>query len=218
MALDFQIVFPQESIQLTSVELVPNSNPRLIAVSGADFTSVDQVLINDLVAPSYHVISKNELVAVIPDQVASGEIDAVNVTSRSLTITSKSLLKFRVSSVPSKVTGILRLVQMFVKVLFTTPGSDIFNPNLGGNGLRPLGQNFGKQQTGSILSDFVVAVDNTTRQIVAMQGRQSQLPLEERLLSATVTASEFSIEEGALITTVEVTSQAGRSAIASLVL
>ena len=218
MALDFQIVFPQESIQLTSIELVPNSSPRLLAIKGADFTSVDQVLINDLESPSYHVVSKNELVAVVPGQVASAEIDTVNVTSRSLTITRKSLLKFRVSTVPSKVTGILRLVQMFVKILFTTPGTDIFNPKLGGNGLRPLGRNFGKQQTGAILSDFVVAVDNTSKQIIALQGRQSQVPLEERLLSATVTASQFSIEEGALITTVEVTSQAGRSAIASLVL
>ena len=179
---------------------------------------MDQVIVDDFVSPSYHVLSKTQLVAVVPDQVVPAQIRTVNVTSRKLTITRKSLLKFQVSAVPSKVNGILRLVQLFVKVLFTTPGTDIFNPKLGGNGLRPLGRNFGKQETGSILSDFVVAVDNTSRQIITIQGRQSQLPLDERLLSAKVTASQFSVEDGALTTTVEVTSQAGRSALASLVL
>jgi hypothetical protein len=156
--------------------------------------------------------------AVIPSQVPPAYVSAVNVVSRRLMLTAKSLLKFQVSRMPSKVSGILRLVQLFVKILFTTPGSDIFNPKLGGNGLAPLGRSFGKDQSGSILSDFVVAVDNTSRQIVAIQGRQSQLPSDERLLSATVIASQFSVDEGALITTVEVTSQAGRSATASLVM
>lgn len=218
MALDFQIVFPQEAVLLTSVGLVAGASPPLLNILGEDFTAVDEVLINGITSPSYHVLGKTRLVAIVPDQVPAAEINDVKVTTRKLTITPKSMLKFQVSRMPSKVNGILRLVQLFVKVLFTTPGSDIFNPKLGGNGLRPLGRNLGKTQTGSILSDFVISVDNTSRQIVTIQGRQAQLPPDERLLTARVTASQFSVDEGALITTVEVTSQAGRSALASLVL
>lgn len=218
MALDFQICFPQESVQLTSVSVEPGASPAALNIYGADFSAVDQVLINDLVSPSYHVISRTHMIAVLPDQVPLAEVNSVDVTSRKLMITAKSLLKFQVSRMPSKVNGILRLVQLFVKVLFTTPGSDIFNPKLGGNGLAPLGRNLDKSNTGGILSDFVVAVDNTSRQIIAIQGRQSQLPADERLLSATVTASRFSANDSALVTTVEVTSQAGLSATANLVL
>jgi hypothetical protein len=218
MSIDLQIVMPQESVLITSAQVVPGADPPTLDIIGDDFTSVDEVLINDFVCPSYHVISPTRMYATVPDQVPLIDVSKVAVTSRRLVMTPQSYLKFRVSRIPGKVTGILRLIQLFVKVLFTTAGTDIFNPQLGGNGMRPLGRNFGKQETGSILSDFVICVDNTSRQIVTIQGRQAQLPMDERLLSARVTASQFSIDEAALITTVEVTSQAGRSALANLVL
>lgn len=218
MAIDFQVCFPQEAVRLTSIARVPGMTPATLDIVGDDFTSVDEVLINEFAAPSFHVLSRTRMLAVVPSQVPVLQVNTVSVTSRKLTITPRSLLKFQVSRVPSKVTGILRLVQLFVKVLFTSTGADIFSPKLGGNGLAPLGRNFGKDQTGSILSDFVVAVDNTAKQIVTVQGRQPQLPLDEKLLSAKVTSSQFSVDEGAMLTTVELTSQAGRSALANVVL
>lgn len=218
MAVDFQIVFPQETVRLTSVSRVPGSSPAAFDIMGEDFTSVDEVLINDFRSPSYFVVSPVRLIATVPPQVPAAAVSSVRITSRRLTLTSKSVLRFQVSRIPSKVTGILRLVQLFTKVLFTRPGSDIFSKQLGGNGLAPLGRNLGKDQTGNVLSDFVIAVDNTSRQLVAIQGRQPQLPPDERLLSARVTSAQFSLKEAALVTTVELTSQAGRSALANVVM
>lgn len=216
MAVDVQIVFPQESIRINAVSGVAGS-ANVIDVLGDDFNSVDSVLVNDIEAPSYYVVSRTRMFVTLPSIVRPGTVSSVAVTSSRLIITQESLLKFRMGRVPSKVSGILRLIQLFTKVLFTTPGSDIFNRRMGGGGMRSIGQNFSKAESGGIISNFVVAVDNTTRQIVTIQGRQPQLPSDERLLAAKVTTARFSAQEAALVVAVEVTSQAGRAALANVV-
>lgn len=209
MAIDFQVVFPVELIQLTSVTPIPGSNPIILDVIGLDFRSVDEVLINEIVSPNIIIVSKTRLLAQVPDTVKNNF--QVSVVSKNLTITPRSQIKFQVGTTPSKVRGILRLVQLFLKILFTTPGSDIFSPQIGAAALKNIGQNFGKDDGGSIVSDFVVAVANTSRQIVAIQSRDPSIPRSERLLSATIVSANFSTAESALIVSVELTSQSGES-------
>lgn len=214
---DFQVCFPAELIRLTSVSVLPNSDPLTLDILGQDFRSVDEVTINDIVSTNVIVLSKNRLLAEVPEVVKNSTAQVeVNVTSRRLTLTPKSLIRFKVGQTPSKVSGILRLVQVFLKLLFTTPGSDIFSKRLGGGALKKIGGSFSKSQSGSIVSDFVVSVDTTTRQIVALQGRDTAIPRDERLLSAKVTSAHFSAQESALIVSVELLSQTGQSALANV--
>jgi hypothetical protein len=217
VAVDFQVCFPQQSIKITGVSRVPGSDPPTLDVLGEDFSSVDEVLINDIPATNYYVVSRNRLFVVPPVGVPIANVDTVAATSRTLTLSEKSLLKFQISRMPSKVNGILRLVQLFTKVLFTTPGTDAFNQKLGGGALRNIGRTFSRSQTGGIVSDFVVSVDNTTRQLISIQSRQPQLPANEKLLSAKVTSANFSLQEAALLVTVEITSQTGQAALANVV-
>jgi len=215
LAVDYQIVFPQEAIKISAVKRVPGASPPALDVLGEDFTSVDEVLINEIPVRQFIILGQNRMIVTLPAQVQN--VQTVAVTSRRFTITERSFLKFKISRSPSKVAGILRLVQLFIKILFTTSGSDIFNKRLGAGALQNLGKTFGKSQSGSIISDFVVAVENTSRQIIAMQGRQPGLPQDERLLSARVTSAYFSHADAALIVAVELTSQAGRAAVAQVV-
>lgn len=220
MAVDLQVVFPQESIRLNQIRLSPRSPlgiPRSLDIVGQDFRSVDEVLINDIPSPDIIVLSKTRLLAQLPDSLQKvPNVVSVSVLSRNLTITNRSLIRFRISDTPGRVTGILRLVQLFLKVLFTTPGSDIFNKRTGGGALVNIGETFGADEGGDIISDFVISVDTTARQILAQQGRNPRIPRDERLLSARVKAAGFNRQLGALIATVELTSQAGRAALANL--
>lgn len=178
---------------------------------------MDEVLINDIPSPDIIVLSKTRLLAQLPDSLQKvPNVVSVSVLSRNLTITNRSLIRFRISDTPGRVTGILRLVQLFLKVLFTTPGSDIFNKRTGGGALVNIGETFGADEGGDIISDFVISVDTTARQILAQQGRNPRIPRDERLLSARVKAAGFNRQLGALIATVELTSQAGRAALANL--
>jgi hypothetical protein len=216
MAVDFQVVFPQEVVNLSNVRVAPGLAVRTLDILGDDFTSVAQVLINQVQSPSVVILSKTRLLAQVPSQVLLQPISSVQVIASRLIITAKSYITFQIGPQPSKVRGILRLVQLFLKILFTTPGSDIYAPNTGGAALKNIGKTFGQSQTGSIISDFVVAVATTQKQIIAVQSRDSSIPRDERLLSAIVTKSNYSQQSSGLLVTVELTSQAGRAAIANV--
>jgi hypothetical protein len=215
VSVDFQVVFPREAVTLTSAHFIQQTNQ--LDILGKDFSAVDEVLINDLVSPSILVVSRTRLLAEIPTNLSPGAISSIAVLSRRLTVTPRSILEFRVGRTPSSVRGILKLVQLFLKVLFTTPGQDIFIKSLGGGALRDIGETFGANQGGKIVSDFVVAVDTTTRQLIALQSRDTSLPRDERLLSARVASSAYDRQSSSLIVSVELLSQAGRAATANVV-
>jgi hypothetical protein len=218
LSVDFQVVFPQELVPLNSVQAVPGMVPRTLNVVGQDFRSVDSVLINGIDSPSVVIVSKTRLLTQVPSQLLNVTITSVTVTATRLGLTKRSLIQFQIGRTPSKVSGILRLVQIFLKVLFTSTGSDIFAPRVGGNGLKNLGLTFGADQGGSIVSNFIVSVNNTQRQIVAIQARDPTIPAAERLLSAKVTAATYNRTEAALIVGVELTSQAGKTATANVMM
>lgn len=211
-----QVVFPQEAVDLNRVRLIPGP-PRSVDVVGADFRSVDEVLINNIPSPDVVVLSNTRLLAQVPEeQMRFDRVLNITVLSKRLTVTPRSVLRFRIGRTPGKVSGIQRLVQKFLLILFTTPGSDIFSPRLGGGALKGLGSVYGADRGSDIVSDFVIAVDNTVRQIVAIQGRNSSLPRDERLLAAKVVSASFVKEESGINVSVEITSQAGRSALADV--
>lgn len=214
MAFDLMCVFPQETVNISSVRLLPGP-VRAIEVVGADFRSVDRVLINSLVSPDVVILSKTRLLAQVPDG-HGDRLLSVSVVSNKLTITPRSLLKFQIGDRPGRITGIGKLMQLFLKILFTTQGSDIFNKRTGGNALRNVGTTYSSDAGGEIVQDFIIAVDQTVKQIVAIQGRKQAIPRDERLLSAKVESSSFNKEAGGLDVTVRIVSQAGESALANL--
>ena len=216
VSTDVQIAFPQVVVSLSSVRTLPGATPRALDVYGADFSAVDSVVINGQPSPEVIVVSKTRLLARVPDSLQKDTLTSVSVISSELTISPESLIRFRLGRTASKVSGILRLVQLFLKILFTSTSSDIFAPRIGGNALRNLGLTFGKDQGGAIVSDFVIAVGNTQRQITAIQARDTSIPRDERLLTAKVTKAGYNRAEATLVVSVELTSQAGRAATANV--
>ena len=217
MAVDFQVVFPQQIIELSSVQVMFGVSPGTLDILGEDFRAVDEVRVNEIVAPHVVVLSKNRMLVRVPEVLGSTPVTSVTVTSTSIFVTNKSTLRFRVGRVTSKVSGVTRLMQLFLKILFTTPGRDIFAPKIGAGALKNLGVTFGAEGGKQIVSDFVIAVATAARQIVAVQSRDPSIPFDERLLSAKVVAAKYSKAEEALIVSVELLSQTGRSALANVV-
>jgi hypothetical protein len=217
MAVDFQCIFPQESVLLNTIQQEVIGGFAAIRVVGEDFRSVDEVVINNEPSPDVIILSKTELVAQLPDsQQLAPDISSVAVLSNRFTVTRRSLFRFRIGKRPGKVRGILRLLQLFVKILLTSPGTDIFRPGSGGGILSKVGTTFGSEEGSNLVTDFVVSVTRTQRQIIAMQARDQRSPRDERLLSATVIGSQFDKTQGALYMRIRIISQAGESAEANL--
>lgn len=205
---------PQESIRVSRVLPVLGLPVRTLKVFGDDFRSAAEVLMNEVTVPSFAVLDKTTLLAQVPDALVSSTITSVSVLSQRLIITPRSFIKFHIGPTPGKTRGILRLMQLFLRMLFQTPGSDIFAPNLGGGALSHLGQSVSVEEGSDIVSSFIVSVDNTKSQIVQIQARNQSLPPDERLLSANVQSAGFNKNETALIASIELVSQAGDSAVA----
>lgn len=218
MATDVQFTYPQQIIKVSSVSLLPEAEVPTLLIVGDDFSAVDEVLLNDITSTEVVILSPTHLTAVMPVEVRGMSVVNVVVVSYQYVYTQKSIISFQSGRTNRKVSGMNRLVQLFLKVLLTTPGSDIFKPGLGGGALRNLGQTFSKDNAGGIVGDFIIAVDNTTKQVIAMQSRRPRLSREERLLSAQVLTARFDAAQTALVVTVLVVSQAGTSATTNLVL
>jgi len=218
VAIDFQTVFPQEAVNISRVDVIPatQETPRIVDVIGADFRSVDEVLINREPSPDVIIVNKTRLVAEVPSSQLDKRILQVSVLNRRLTVSPRSILRFRISKTPGKVSGILRLVQKFLKILLQTPNTDIFNRGIGGGALKNIGVTFGAQEGGDIVNSLVIAVDTTKRQIISLQSRNPSIPPDERLLSAKIITAGYNKEESAVDVAVLITSQAGRSATANL--
>lgn len=217
MAVDFQTVLPQESIQLTRIRLTQLAGLKAIDVQGNDFRAVDEVQINEIPSPDVMVVSRTRLIAQLPASLqTTPDIQSVVVLANTLTLNQRSLLRFRIGDTPGRVVGILRLLQLFVKILFSNPGTDIFSPNTGGGALRNVGATFGSDEGDGIKADFTIAVDRTARHIISTQSRNGRIPRDERLLRATVLGATFSRATGSLFMQVEVVAQDGKAARANL--
>lgn len=214
MPVDFQVAVPQEAIRISQVVPVPGLPVRTLKVSGDDFRSVDEVLMNEVPSPSFVVLSKTQMLVQVPDALKSDTVSSISVLSRRLIITPRSFIRFRIGPTPGKTRGILRLMQVFLRLLFQTPGSDIFAPMLGGGALAHLGQSIGAEDGSDLVASFVISVDNAKSQLIQIQGRSQSVPPDERLLDASVQSTGFNKNETALLAAIELTSQAGSSAVA----
>ncbi len=217
MAVDFQVIFLQESIKLNSILAAHVGGVPAIRIMGEDFRAVDEVIINDMPSPDVVVLSRTELLAQLPSVLTvAPDVRSVQVLSKQFTLSPRSVIRFRIGKRPGKVRGIQRLMQLFVKLLFQTPGSDIFSKNSGGGIMNKVGSTFGQDESNNIKTDFVIAVNRTMRQMLGMQGRDQRSPRDERLLSANVTGAQFDKTQGAFYISVELVSQSGASAIANI--
>lgn len=217
MSSDFQVCFPQSTVPISQVRYVPGIDPRTLDVVGDDFRAVDEVRVNDRTSPSVVILGPHRMLVQVPENVLD-KVTSILVLSNRLQLTEKTLLRFRLGRSTQRVNGLLRLMQLFIKVLFTTPGKDIWSPQQGGGALRSLGRSFTVQAGQGVVGDFIIAVDQTVRQIIALQARNPRIPQEERLLRAKVTKIFFNRNEGALVATIELLNQTGRPALASLML
>jgi len=176
----------RDIVRVTSIPRVIQEdgvNPSLEMV-GEDFSSVEQVFFNDVASPGFIILSKHKMIAELPAGVRRN-IRTVEVLSSLFTGTAEaSKVLFEMGDRTCNITGLLRLMQLYVMWLLKTPGSDIFRPDDGGGLLRMAGQLATGRSMSPLLSGVTQAVERTTDQIRNMQSNVRSLPASERLLDA----------------------------------
>ncbi len=215
--IDFQVVRLQDVLPITSISRLPGVTPRSVEVLGSDFVNVESVFLNDSMSPSIVVMNENRILAQVPDDQRNETIRSAYVLSTRISFTSRSIVDLSVGTRPQTVSGILMLVQNFVRILLRRPGTNIFNPNLGGGLFESIGKNIGANSRDRVGSDIAVAVARTRQAFIAAQTPDRRIPPEERLLTADIIGLSIVPEQGTIYASISVKSQAGSSAAATIV-
>jgi hypothetical protein len=214
--VDIQYIQFNDTLSLTSVSEIPDFNPRSLKISGPDFTTAVEVDINDQTAPSFVIANPRTIIVQVPDGLVSQNIRSVLVVSSNYTFNKQSVVTFRIGREPKKISGIKVLMQMFMKVFFTSPNYDSFVKSIGGSALEVVGGNTNIPTGSNIVTTVTRAVSIAADQVRALQARQSGLPDDERLLAANLLACQFNPAITGVDARVELVSQAGTSAVANL--
>lgn len=211
---DLQTIKLQDVVPIRGIQEISSSPTRLFRIRGKDFRSAVEVLLNDLPVTGFTVESRELLVAEGPETLGTAKVESVMVINSTFTLTDSSLVRLSLGRTPTS--GLIRLMQLFVKILLTTPGSDIFNPGSGGGLKQFVGRVVNDANEGDITGLFLRAVSQTRNQILSMQASNASIPADEKLASARVVSVTFDKNTSTLRGRVALSSLAGKAALVNL--
>ena len=190
-----------------------NTDGSALIVEGTDFIDVVSVEINGERAPSFTVLSVTRLTADIPERQLGKAIDSV-VVYRALESSGSgtSVIRFDVSA-SGIAEGRALLTQRFIKLLLTTPGSDIFRRDMGTD-LRGLIGSTLPPATLRARASF--AVEKAAQFLRREQALRPVSTPAEMLKSVTVLSAQFIPETSTLDLRIRITAMDGNSTDAGM--
>ena len=216
MSYQLEVVKFRDTVPVRELpRFVPGLQNLTLEVIGDDFTSVEEVFVNEVKSPEFIVINSTTMWVQLPEA-AQDRIETIEVISSAFTAFERSRLSFQLGNKTKIVDGPQKMMQLFVKWLLQSPGSDIFNPERGG-GLQELaGKVTTTKRMEPILATITRAVNQTAAQIQRVQVAQPGLPLRERLLSAVVDGVNVSTQTMEAHIRVRLSTMSGETARTSL--
>ena len=128
----------------------------------------------------------------------------------------KNKVIFQIGTKSKKISGLLKLVQLYTKILLQSPGSDIFDPDMGGGLQDMVGRLTSTRRNDRMLAAISQSISQAEAQVRRAQLDAAEIPLEERLLSATlldIRMFQATDEARARILITNVAGQRGEAAI-----
>ena len=184
---DYQVLSFSDSATLTRVGIW-SSAPLTLEITGEEFRAVSEVRINGVASPEFVVVSSGRVLAEVPRSERTSRLRRVQVLLHRKNLTPTSAIAFR-SVVPGgRATGFTRMLQSFLRVLFTNPGEDLHDQQLGA-GLSGLVGSAGSP--GEMHSVAAAAIAEAETQMVRFQARSSSLAPAETLQSAALISAKF---------------------------
>lgn len=216
--IDIKILVIRDILPISTVELANGVSPLSLIITGDHLDQADQVLINDIEATEFAVLSSNRLLVKIPSSELSGSIRKVVVIATIPSTNRRSALHFEVGSSLKSIKGLEKLIQAFCKLLIQTPGSDRFRPDEGGGLLKLVGRSVSKGGVNNLQASIVGAVSRTRDQFLARQGSNSRIPSDERLLTVITESVGFDPSTTTLSARISLSAVSGKLAVANLTL
>ena len=195
-----------QSYVVENVRNVAYANGFLV-LSGGNYQTVRYVLVNNVRIDDI-ALNGEDLYVQLPSGMQLRDVKTIYPISETEKVNRHSVLRFGFGVYPSKIDSIGRLVQMFVKVLFTNPGTNAMFPTMGG-GLRAImSRGLAPNDYQSLMPDIITAIEKTAQYIKDAQ-KSLNLPMEERLVGAALLSATPNTNSGSINCVIKLDTQAG---------
>src|SRR5437016_1346329 len=129
---DFRIVHARVILNVYSIAPIRGFVPPSIVAIGQDLNTTTEILYNGITVTEFVISSSTRLIIRIPPSQVGKDLLDFQVYSDRPKLTGEAALVLALSKPPQPISGIDRLVQSWMMLFLTTPGSDVFTPNSGG--------------------------------------------------------------------------------------
>ena len=212
---DYPLLSFQQSANVDSIDFFGNTSS--LSIVGRGFENTTAVLINGYRSPTFVVLSPTRILADQPPIVLGNPITSITVLKSDIRDSSASVISFEANLPPIRYSEQTLLVQQYLKILLTTPGSDIFSPRSGGGLLKLIGAVSRGVTVNNIGSYAQLYAQRAATQMIEAQAN-STAPMASKLKSVTVLSSQFNVEDTSLDLRISIEAMDGTRASAGLVL
>lgn len=212
---DFRIISTKVSLKITSASPIRGFPLPSMMVIGKDLYMATEVEMNGVEAAEFIVAAPNRLIVRIPDSQVGQPLSSIRAYALSMATASAAKLEMAMTSPSKSISGVDRMVQAFLLVFFTTPGTDIFDQASGGSARSLVGRSTDAQHQ-SVAADLALCIDRTKGELMRLQAKVSGVPLAERLLSASLSSVQFDASTSVLNAEIALKSMSGDAANVSL--
>lgn len=190
----FRVLQLKRMLDLVSCVEIPGVLPRCVEIKGNRMDMASSVLLNDVSADKFAAVSPSQLLVQVPDGV-TGPIYSVAVFSDYIDPGGTSLAFYDFGAHPWVTEGPYRILQLFIKLLLTSPGTDVFSLSTGGGIQKLIVNNIDERSDTALSGEIESRIGNVTNQIIQNQSLDPTIPQRERLLRASVDGITFSTPE-----------------------
>lgn len=187
---DFRVVSARIQLKVTSTTPIRGFLPQSILVLGENLNQTTEVRYNGVQAEEFVVQTPSRLIVRIPTSQVGKPFSDLRVLTTASIAKKDAVLNLGLDRPLKAVSGIDRLVQAWVLVFLTTPGSDIFSPTSGGGGLSLVGRSTDRTGKG-VAADLAMGIEKTKQELLRLQAENQAIPPSERLMSSSLDVVEF---------------------------
>lgn len=213
--IDLRVVNAKALLRVFSVAPIRGFLPTSVLVVGEKLDRTTEVQYNGVQAEEFVITSSTRLIVKVPPSQIGRALRDIKALSPVSAAKQDAIISLGITTPPKTISGIDRLVQNWVIIFLTTPGTDIFSPNSGGGGASIVGRPTDRSGKG-VAADLSMAIEKTKQELLRLQSSNQAVPPSEKLLSSNLDTVEYDAASTVLSARVLIQNMLGDAAEVSL--
>ena len=171
---DLRVIKARVVLPVNSIAMRKEFYPPSLLIAGSDFDKAESVEMNGRTVTEFVVSSPELILARVPDVLLDQRLTSLKVYSTVAIARRDALIEFGLTRPMATVQGIDRLVQSWLLIFMTTPGSDLFVPKSGGGAKALIGKSTDRGHR-SVATDVALSINRTKNELMSAQSQYLSL-------------------------------------------